>query len=87
LLKEIEFLPKLVSNQLTISLLQQVEISADMLITQLVQVKDNAARLREDLAGVSTPAVRKGQVLTDEQTAKLLVDRKRRLIKRNPKIK
>lgn len=38
-----------------------MELTADMLINQLVQVKGSIAKLKKDLAGVSTPALGSGQ--------------------------
>lgn len=73
------------SNTDTISVYNQIEATADLLISQLMQIKKDIHRLRLEISspGVSTPGLRKGQqALTDDQVTNLLVNRHRR-VKRN----
>lgn len=70
------------SERDTILLCQQVELTADTLIEQLVQIKDFATKLRHQISsmpGVSTLGLPKGQSpLTDQQISELLVTRQKR---------
>jgi hypothetical protein len=61
--------------------LDQMDLAADELISQLYAFKSAVADLREKLAEVSTPALGNG-ILSDDQVAALLNRRARTLAKK-----
>lgn len=63
------------------TILDQMDLVADQLISQLCTFKQTVADLREKMAEVSTPALGNGK-LSDEQVAALLNRREKTLAKR-----
>lgn len=59
------------------NILDQAELTIDLLMSQLCALKNTVTKLRTNLADVSTPAPGKGetQILTDEHITKLLTRR------------
>lgn len=66
-------------------IIDQVELTADVLIQQLIELKTQCHNLRGIMAGVSTPALNngKGQALTDQQRALLLNNLQRTVMRRH----
>jgi hypothetical protein len=57
--------------------LDQIDLTIDLLLSQLFALRNNVTKLRENMADVSTPALGNGteQVLSDEHIAQLLTRR------------
>jgi hypothetical protein len=62
------------SNESINTILDQAELTIDTLMAQLMMIRNDVTKLRKSMAGVSTQALDNGtgNVLSDEQIAKLL---------------
>lgn len=65
--------------------LDQIDLTIDLLVSQLFELRKSVTKLRTNMADVSTPALGNGteQVLSDEHVAKLLTRRQQTRAKRH----